>query len=252
MRLLRSLRSGAPDPTVAEGWELYARSHTDGLLGDEWNEPARLGLDVAPGEIVSYLDREVFGPFFGRVETMLEIGSGGGRFTGVLLQRCRTLVALDTSASMLELLRRRFPTAPIRFVRGDGRSLTGIEDGSVDAAFSYGVFVHLQPWDIYNYLAELRRVLAPGGKALIQHANTVSELGWEKFLEDLPSSINRHKPWFAFTPMTAELMRTFAERAGLRVDEIRTDVVPRDAIALLEKPADSCGLSCRSTGSGVQ
>jgi len=35
--------------------------------------------------------------------------------------------------------------------------------------------------------------------------------------------------------MTPDLMRGFVERAGLRVEACRTDVVPRDAVTLLRK-----------------
>jgi SAM-dependent methyltransferase len=164
---------------VAQGWERYARkqaANPDALLGDEWNEPEVMGLDVPAQEIVRYLDRRVFEPFLGYCELMLEIGPGGGRFTEVLLPRCKRLLAADTSPTMLTLLRKRFAgDHRLEYLLLDGHGLGGVADKSVDGAFSHGVFVHLQHWDIYNYLVELQRVLKPGGRACIQHANTFSE-----------------------------------------------------------------------------
>ena len=224
--------------TTSEGWEHYARAHDDAApLGDEWNLPAELGIDVAPAEIVSHLDRTLVAPFFGTCDAIVEIGPGGGRFTAVLLPRCRRLIAADTSASMLRLVRPRFAGDDrLECVQLDGTGLGPVADGSVDAVFSFDVFVHLPQWDTFNYLREIRRVLRPGGKAIVHHGNVFSDLGWANFLDEIPYTVNRHKPFGNFAVMTPELMRGFVERAGLEVVESRTDVVRRDAIVFLRKP----------------
>jgi SAM-dependent methyltransferase len=236
---LRRLVGGLIAPTTSQGWERYARLHTGSEpLGDEWNEPEAIGIDVAPDEIVPYLDRELFAPFLGICDTIVEIGPGGGRFTAILLPKCRRLVAADTSGSMLAMLRQRFAgDARLECVELDGRGLSPIANASVDAVFSYDVFVHLPQWDVFNYLSEIRRVLRPGGTAVLHHGNIFSPLGWANFLEEIPYTVDRHKPYGAFTIMTPELMRGFCERAGLEVISCRTDVVRRDAITFLRKPA---------------
>lgn len=226
-------------PTVSEGWESYARRHstkTGGHLGDEWNQPETVGMDVPAGRMLPYLDKEIFAPFLQTPEVILEIGPGGGRFTEMLLPKCTTLIAAETAPTMLRLLRRRFAgNAKLQCLLLDGRGLSSVASDTVDAVFSYGVFVHLQHWDIFNYLCEIRRVLKPGGKAVIQHANTFSQLGWTKFLSDVPSSLNRHKRPGSFSVMTPELMRGFVERAGLVLERCRVDVVRRDCISLIRK-----------------
>lgn len=245
MRRLRGLRGGRQTPpkdrapTVAEGWETYAQRHRDSArLGEEWNEPEVIGIDVASAEeILPYLDRVVFAPYLGTCDVLLEIGPGGGRFTEILLPKCRKLIAVDTSETMLELLRERFAgDERLEYQLGDGRGLGGVATGSVDAAFSYGVFVHIQHWDIFNYLTELERVLKPGGKAIVQHSNTLSELGWEMFRRQVERQLNRHKLPFTFTVNTPELMREFITRAGLECVDTLTEVVRRDCITLIRKP----------------
>jgi SAM-dependent methyltransferase len=166
--------------TVAEGWDRYARRRrTEPRIGDDWNNPRIMGLDVEDrADVVGHLDRVVFEPFLGEPDVIVEIGPGGGRFTEVLLPKCRVLHAVDTSSHMIDSLRARFgEDRSVVYHVADGTGLGMLSDGSADAAFSYGVFVHLQHWDIFNYLTELERVLRPGGKAIIQHANTFSELG---------------------------------------------------------------------------
>jgi ubiquinone/menaquinone biosynthesis C-methylase UbiE len=230
--------TGRGSRTIAEGWDDYAKRHrAEPRLGDEWNDPAAKGLDVAtPEDAVPHLDRIVFAPFLGTCDVMLEIGPGAGRFTEILLPKCKRLIAVDTSETMLELLRERFPDDQrIEYIESDGNGLGPVPDDSVDGVFSYGVFVHLQHWDIFNYLAELRRVLRPGGRAIIQHSNTLSELGWQKFLGQVPRQLNRHKLPFTFTVNTPELMREFVTRAGLECVDTLTNVVRRDCITLIRK-----------------
>lgn len=242
--LLAELNLSQPDQSelsIAQGWEQYASNYANNegtYLGDEWNNPEQIGIDVPADQIVPYLDEQVFTPFLENCEVLLEIGPGGGRFTQILLPKCRKLIAADTSPTMLKLLQERLAHYPnLEYMLLDGQGLSSIPDQSIDAAFSYGVFVHLQHWDIYNYLAELHRVLKPKGKAIIQHSNTFSEPGWQLFLSEVPESLNKPKLPGTFTVMTPEIMKEFAQRAGLHVVECLTNVVQRDCISLIRAPA---------------
>ena len=231
--------------TVAQGWDNYAQNYVhrqtrigvDYSLGDEWNQPEEMGIDVPANEILEHLDRTVFQPFLEKCEVLLEIGPGGGRFTEILLPKCHKLIAADTSQTMLKVLSKRFKDSEkIEYLLLDGKSLSAVADKSVDGAFSYGVFVHLQHWDIYNYLVELQRILKPGGRGIIQHANTFSELGWQKFIKQLPGQLSRHKLPGSFTVMTPQIMQEFTQRAGLKLEKCVTDTVRRDCISLIKSP----------------
>jgi hypothetical protein len=72
---------------------------------------------------------------------------------------------------------------------------------------------------------------------VIHHAHVFSELGWGNFVEEVPATVNRHKPFGNFSAMTPDVVRGFIERAGLHCETIRTDVVPRDAIAVMRAPS---------------
>jgi ubiquinone/menaquinone biosynthesis C-methylase UbiE len=198
-----------------------------------------LGISVERGNVVDYIDKRVFAPVLSksRPSVLLEIGSGGGRITEVLIPKCDSLIASDISRGMLKILQKRFDGVKnLEFVLLDGHGLEPIPRESVDAVVSHDVFVHLAPWDIYNYLCEIRRILRPNGTAIIHHANTFSELGWKNFLKEVPGQVARKKMPQSFTLMTPEIMSMLAERAGLKMVECRVDVLPRDAISLLERP----------------
>lgn len=230
------------NPTVAEGWERNARRFKGGKgehLGDAWNasEGEKMKIGIPGDQVVPYLDKKVFTPFLGKAEVILEIGPGGGRFTKILLPKCRKLIVADIAPSMLELLKERFRTdSKIQYQVLDGQGLSPLADESIDAAFSYAVFAHLQHWDIFNYLCELRRVLVPGGKAIIELPNTFSKFGWKRFLRELPIQLNVHKQPGTVSLMTPEIVREFTERAGLILEDCLTEVSEDDCFALMRKP----------------
>ena len=101
---------------------------------------------------------------------VLDIGVGGGRTTGLLEPRARSYVGLDVSSEMVELARRRFPDIDLRV--GDARQLAGLPDAHFDLVFfSYNGLDALDHPDRARALAEMARVVAPGGRVLFSSLN---------------------------------------------------------------------------------
>lgn len=109
-------------------------------------------------------------------DAVVEIGCGLGRITRALAGRVASVRALDVSPRMLELAREHNRDLHnVDWVRGDGRSLAGIESASADAVVSAVVFQHIpDPADTLGYVREIGRVLRPGGWAAIQVSNDPS------------------------------------------------------------------------------
>jgi SAM-dependent methyltransferase len=103
-------------------------------------------------------------------DTVVDVGCGLGRLTRALAGRARAVVALDVSGEMLERARELNPELEnVRWVKGDGTSLAGIDDASADAVISHVVFQHIpDPRVTLGYVREMGRVLRPGGWAGFQ------------------------------------------------------------------------------------
>ncbi len=151
---------------MADFWDRAAREDAEyfvddrGLRGEEfWRG----------GEEVVRVFEELL-DFEARAATIVEIGCGVGRITRVLAARATTVVAIDVSAEMLTRARAANPElANVRWVHGDGLSLSGVADGSAEGVFSHVVFQHVpDPEVTLGYVREIGRVLAPGGWAAFQ------------------------------------------------------------------------------------
>lgn len=155
-------------------------------------------------------------------ETILEIGSGFGRWTQYLKDQCHELWAVDRAERCIAESRRRFAgDAHVRCVVNDGRSLSILPDASIDFVFSFDTFVHARPDVVEANLRELGKKLKIGGKGFIHHSN-FGDYSKSLFYR-VPPAVNkflrkmRIADWtFNRDPeMTAQMFRQLCERHGL-------------------------------------
>jgi SAM-dependent methyltransferase len=91
---------------------------------------------------------------------VLDAGCGHGRDAAWLAARGCRVVGLDVAAAQLANARTRAPAAAL--VRGDLRRLP-LADGTFDGALAMASLLHLPRESLPGALADLRRVLRPGG-----------------------------------------------------------------------------------------
>ena len=141
--------------------------HGHGGHGDDFWEGGITDLDALLGAV---------GARIGEGDRVLEIGCGVGRLTRAIAARCDAVIALDVSEEMLAQARERNPSLTgVEWVLGDGFSLAGVEDASVDGIVSHVVFQHIpDPAITLGYVREMGRVLRPGGWAAFQVSNDPS------------------------------------------------------------------------------
>ncbi len=141
-------------------------SHSWADGGEEWSQvwggSANLWWGSLFPRIASHLP----------ASTIVEIAPGAGRLSHFLSDWANRLVLIDVTPRCIEICRARFAARPHVDVRlNDGRTLPGVADRSVQLVFSFDSLVHVDLEIVGAYLAEIRRVLAPGGVAFLHHSN---------------------------------------------------------------------------------
>lgn len=164
-----------------------------GSGGEEWSRDEAWKQSV----IHSFIDR-----YIPASSSILEIGPGGGRWTEVLLERASSYIGVDISASCIDACRDRFADKDnARFEVGSGSDLQVVPSSSIDALWSFDVFVHINRSEVEKYAEEFDRVLKPGAIAIIHHGTVGGALGgWRSNL-------------------TQEAMMEILERHGFRILE---------------------------------
>ncbi|WP_031055801.1 class I SAM-dependent DNA methyltransferase [Streptomyces ochraceiscleroticus] len=125
-------------------------------------ELARNSLDALP------LDRAVLAAFADLARTsaghVAELGCGPGYLTAHLRDLGLDVFGVDLSPVMIDLAREAYPD--LRFEVGSMDALD-LPDGKLNGIVSWYSVIHAPPQDVPSYLAEFRRVLAPGGHLLL-------------------------------------------------------------------------------------
>jgi SAM-dependent methyltransferase/uncharacterized protein YbaR (Trm112 family) len=108
----------------------------------------------------------------GRDQLLLEIGCSWGRWCIAAAQAGYRAVGIDPSLNGVLAARRVTQQLGIDacFAVADGRYLP-FRSGTFDQVFSYSVLQHLSKLDVCEILADISRVLRPGGRSLIQMPN---------------------------------------------------------------------------------
>jgi SAM-dependent methyltransferase len=168
---------------------------------------------------------------------VLEIAPGHGRNTEKLRQVAKSIILVDVNPSCIEACRARFGEIHdgcrfTYYVTG-GNSLQAIQSGSVTLVYTFDSMVHFDKAVVRDYVLEIFRVLSPGGSAFLHHSNygTIA-----------PNSDWAHNPGNR-SDMTAELMRAYAQEAGLEIAFQRLSGMADgwgmddlDAFTILRKP----------------
>ncbi|RCV48767.1 class I SAM-dependent DNA methyltransferase [Marinitenerispora sediminis] len=114
-------------------------------------------------------DREVLAAFAELVRTgdagpVAELGCGPGPVTAHLRDLGLDVFGVDLSPVMIDLAREAYPDLRFEVGSMDALDLAG---GTLAGIVCWYSVIHAPPGDVPSYLAEFRRVLAPGGHLLL-------------------------------------------------------------------------------------
>ncbi len=217
----------------AEDWQPAAED--EHFIGDEW-KGIHAGAALSLGEYNQLIEKSFIAPYITKDDSVIELGVGGGKTAGMLLNHCNKLTCIDVATSMLEATARRHKGEPIRCVQIDGLSLAPLPDASADVFFSYDALVHIEPRDIFNYLTQIPRLLRGKRRCIFHTSNMLSERGFQKFLLEYKDNLLGKRSGGAFSVMTDSLMEKFLTHLGYQIDKKDTTTVPRDAVWICTAP----------------
>lgn len=156
-------------------WELKPMTYAP------WEEDDRLPQDAAAFEAMeqyllakSPFLRERFDAAAQNGRRVLDLGCGSGVLSCLLAKHGAEVTAVDITEQGTRLARRNAALRglPIRVVRTDAEAM-GLADESFDFVLSWGVLHHSESTE--RALAEVRRVLRPGGRGMmmVYHRNSL-------------------------------------------------------------------------------
>ncbi|WP_135468627.1 class I SAM-dependent methyltransferase [Crenalkalicoccus roseus] len=195
--------------------------------GDPWTPENPYFAQAEP--VMARLWAELVHPFLRGCDftCVLDLATGHGRNAAMLLPLARRLILVDIQPGNIAICRRRFGDDPrIAYIVNSGYDLREVPSGRVTLLYCFDAMVHFDSDVVRAYLAEARRVLAPGGRAFLHHSNYQGGHDWRA----APHSR-------AF--MSQALMAHYARKEGLSV--LRQQVMDwggepgLDCLSLLER-----------------
>lgn len=156
-------------------WVAHARRSYD-VVADDYDRLLDGAFDRLPLEKALLA---AFAELVGRGGTVVETGCGTGEVTRRLRDRGLRVVGTDVSPGMLRVARRRDAGAALAAAAMHALPLG---DASVDGAVCWYVLQHVPDDAVDAALAELRRVVRPGGQVLLAfHSGAGSHLKTEGY-----------------------------------------------------------------------
>ncbi len=210
----------------SEKWVLSAeRAAEDGLLSyQNWFDKATSLERVRSQACVDYFCKIMTPDVLERIgdprdQSVLEIGSGGGRLIACAAQVFRRAVGVDIVYSRPKLAEMSRELHRLWRVEGvdliEPKALTALEPGSFAFIYSFIVFQHFDTEQVvFDYLREARRLSRPGG--LIRIFMGRSSSGDIVRLEGMPFDPDRLQ-FDSSLQMSPDAFAKIAEIAGLRV-----------------------------------
>lgn len=180
-------------------------------------------------QILSRAVRHYTNLFFPPVGLFVECGCGTAQSSARIDRNGRRLVALDFSASALGKVTGSLPFTAL--VQGDIRELPFAND-SVAGIWNLGVMEHFDTTSAQAILAEFRRVLKPGGTAILFWPPEFGSSRWILAPVEWLISKARGRPWRVF-PDELNRLRSRRHAAetlrGVGLVPAAIEFTPRDA-----------------------
>jgi ubiquinone/menaquinone biosynthesis C-methylase UbiE len=109
-----------------------------------------------------------------RGKVVLDIASGSGYGSFELAKAAKQVTGVDISEDAVAYAKQTYPAANLEFLVGSGTAIP-LPDDAVDVVVTFETIEHIEDYRLF--LKEIRRVLRPGGLAIV---STPNELEYEE------------------------------------------------------------------------
>ena len=174
---------GSIEDEMLELAKTHMREEFDRIIAEKKSWPILYHFSHIRKNIVEWL------PMTGQ-EHVLEIGAGPGAITGVLAEKAKNVTCIDLSRrrSLINAYRNR-EHENIRILVGNFQDVAGALEEKFDLITLIGVFEYAQfsiqsDQPFVDYLLEIKRLLAPGGRLVIAIENRLGLKYWAGATED--------------------------------------------------------------------
>lgn len=150
----------------------------------------------------------------GKIDRIVEVGCGTGRFSALLAQTGAACVFLDHSLASLRILRSKLPPEElgrVLLIQADASQLP-LADAWATRLLSAQMLEHLPGPEFRSQaVREMARALAPSGRLV---------LSAYQYLPGITPREGRHSGEIYFYRFTSRELRQLLEESGLRVDAL--------------------------------
>ena len=190
--------------------ERYDRFADQELAGGDYEPLPPAKRDFRARKLAAALELGAFAPG----ARLLDVGCSAGQFCLPLAELGYDVTGVDLSAKAIEVARRRAAATgrAVAFHAGDAERLDVFADGSFDGVISFSALRYVPR--LPQALAEIFRVLKPGGRAVVDFPNRWCP--WFYLKPWLGSEAHPHDQWF-----TGAVLRRLVDEAGFRGIRIR-------------------------------
>ncbi|MCI0709961.1 MAG: class I SAM-dependent methyltransferase [Chloroflexi bacterium] len=141
-------------------------------------------------------------------DVVADVGAGSGFLTEAILNAGASVIAIDQSSAMLDVMRAKFPDMPVTYCIGTAENLQ-LDDASVDHALANMYLHHVE--NPPQAIAEMVRIIKPGGSLVITDLNTHNF----EFLRK-----EQHDRWLGFDRADVQAWFETAGLADVRVEDV--------------------------------
>ena len=200
------------------------------------------GVPAAAGQLILERRARLVRPLFGDTRGhLVDFGCGNGAQTLLFLADFERITGVDVSEDFLDDFRREIAArdlgSGVEGVATDGGPIP-LPDGAADVVTSFTVLEHVP--DEQAALAEMRRVLRPGGRLIISvpnrwwmfetHGADLPLLPWNRVPLVSWWPKNLHDRWARARIYRRREIEEIVARAGFRIDETFRMTAPMDMI----------------------